>query len=225
MPRQRARGAAQAHPGYQTHATHDPDGIGKFYMGREIAYVMGPAGMAWLERPEREEEERPTQAIAALDIAPGQTVVDFGAGSGYFTFRMSPLVGPSGRVVAVDIEPAMLATIERRAASMKVTNVDTVRSTEQSPNLPPNSVDLLLMVDVYHELAFPFETLTGIREALKPNGRIALVEYRKEDPAVPIKEVHKMSERQIIKELTAVGYTHVTTIKTLPLQHVVIFTK
>jgi precorrin-6B methylase 2 len=216
---------AQSHPGYETRADHDPDGIGKFYMGREIAYVMGPAGIAWLERPDREDEERPMEAIAALGIRPGQTVVDFGAGSGYFAFRMSPLVGAAGRVLAVDIEPAMLAEVSRRAADAKVTNVATVRSTSQSPNLPPESVDLLLMVDVYHELAFPYETLTGIRAALKPDGRIALVEYRKEDPAVPIKEVHKMSERQIIRELTAAGFKHVRTVKTLPLQHLVIFSK
>jgi SAM-dependent methyltransferase len=218
-------GAATSNPGYEVRAVHDPDGIGKFYMGREIAYVMGPAGIAWLERPERELEERPTQAIAALELKPGQTVVDFGAGSGYFTFRMSPLVGNQGRIVAVDIEPTMLTAISERAARMQITNVETRRSTERDPNLPAQSVDLLLMVDVYHELAFPFETLAGIREALKPQGRVALVEYRKEDPNVPIKEVHKMSERQIIRELEAAGFRHVKTISTLPLQHLVIFTK
>jgi len=216
-------GAASSHPGYEFRELHDPNGTGKFYMGREIAYVMGPAGIAWLERPERELEERPTQAIAALELKPGQTIVDFGAGSGYFTFRMAPLVGDKGRVVAVDIEPSMLAAISERAARAQVTNVQTVRSTEREANLPANSVDLLLMVDVYHELAYPFETLTGIRQALKPGGRVALLEYRKEDPKVPIKEVHKMSERQIIRELEAAGFRHVRTVSTLPLQHLVIF--
>jgi predicted methyltransferase len=215
--------AATPEARYEVRAVHDPNGIGKFYMGREIAYVMGPTGVAWLERPEREAEERPSEAVAALAIKAGDTVVDFGAGSGYFTFLMSPIAGPTGRIVAVDIEPSMLAAIEQRAKRERVTNVETVRSTEQDPNLPPHSVDLLLMVDVYHELAFPFETLTRIHGALKPGGRVALIEYRKEDPEVPIKEVHKMTERQIIRELTAAGFRHVKTVTTLPLQHLAIF--
>jgi precorrin-6B methylase 2 len=210
---------------YETRARHDPDGIGKFYMGREIAQVMGPGGMVWLERPEREVEERPSLVIDALEIKPGQTVVDLGAGSGYYSFRIAPLVGEKGKVLAVDIEPAMLKVIDDRAKRSGVRNVVTVRSTAQDPNLPPQSVDLLFMVDVYHELAYPFEVMTKVREALKPGGRVALVEFREEDPAVMIKPVHKMSEHQTIKEMEAVGFRHLKTVRTLPIQHLVIFEK
>ena len=210
---------------YETRSRHDPDGIGKFYMGREIAHVMGAAGMAWLERPEREREEEPDQVIAALDIRPGQTVADLGAGSGYFSFRMAPRVGSTGKILAVDIQEAMLATVRRRAQREGITNVIALRSTESDAKLPPASVDLLLMVDVYHELEYPREVMQSVVAALKPGGRVALVEYRKEDPRIMIKEVHKMSERQIIKEMTAVGLRHLQTVKTLPIQHLAIFGK
>lgn len=216
--------AAQPAP-YETRADHDPDGIGKFYLGREIAHVMGPGGVPWLERPERETEERPRLMIDALQIKPGQTVADLGAGSGYYSFRIAPLVGEQGKVLAIDVEPRMLRIIAERAKSAGVGNVTTVLSTPSDPNLEPNSVDLLFMVDVYHELEFPLEMMTKVREALKPGGRIALIEYRAEDPAVMIKPVHKMSERQIVRELTAVGFHHQKTIRTLPLQHLVLFQK
>jgi ubiquinone/menaquinone biosynthesis C-methylase UbiE len=212
-------------PPYETRAEHDPDGIGKFYLGREIAHVMGPGGAPWLERPERETEERPQLVIDALEIKPGQTIADLGAGSGYYTFRIAPLVGEQGRVLAIDVEPRMLRIISDRAKRAGTANVTTVLSTPSDPNLEPNSVDLLFMVDVYHELEFPFEMLTRVREALKPGGRVALIEYRAEDPAVMIKPVHKMSERQIIRELTAAGFRHQKTVRTLPLQHLVLFQK
>ena len=214
-----------AAPEYETRARHDPDGIGKFYLGREIAHVMGPGGVPWLERPEREIEERPQQLIDALQIQPGQTIADLGAGSGYYSFRIAPLVGERGKVLAIDVEPRMLQIISERATRSGVKNVTPVRSTARDPNLPANSVDLLFMVDVYHELEFPFETMVKVREALKPGGRVALIEYREEDPAVMIKPVHKMSERQIIRELTTVGFRHLKTVRTLPLQHLVIFEK
>lgn len=214
-----------AEPRYETRTRHDPDGIGKFYMGREIAYVMGAAGMSWLERPEREAEEQPQQVIEALEIKPGQTVADLGAGSGYFSFRMAPKVGSTGKILAVDIQQEMLDVVRKRAQQLKVTNVDTLRSTEADSKLPADSVDLLLMVDVYHELEYPYEVMQSVVKALKPGGRVALVEYRKEDPRVPIKEVHKMSEQQVIKEMTAVGLKHLKTVKTLPIQHLVIFGK
>jgi precorrin-6B methylase 2 len=210
---------------YETRAEHDPDGIGKFYLGREIAHVMGPGGVPWLERREREIEERPQLMIDALQIKPGQTIADLGVGSGYYSFRIAPLVGEQGNVLAIDVEPRMLRLVTERAKRAGVDNVTTVLSTPSDPNLEANSVDLLFMVDVYHELEFPFEMMTKVREALKPGGRVALIEYRAEDPAVMIKPVHKMSERQIIRELTAAGFRHQKTVRTLPLQHLILFEK
>jgi predicted methyltransferase len=210
---------------YETRAQHDPDGIGKFYLGREIAHVMGPGGVPWLERRERESEERPQLMIDALQIKPGQTIADLGAGSGYYSFRIAPLVGEQGNVLAIDVEPRMLKIIAERAKREAVANVTTVLSTPSDPNLEPDSVDLLFMVDVYHELEFPLEMMTKVRDALKPGGRVALIEYKAEDPAVMIKPVHKMTERQIIRELTAAGFRHQKTIRNLPLQHLVLFEK
>lgn len=208
---------------YEFRATHDPDGIGKFYLGREIAHVMGPGGIIWLERSERETEEKPQLVIDALEIKPGQTIADLGAGSGYYSFRIAPLVGPTGRVLAIDIEPKMLEVIAERAGREHVTNIATVRSSERDPNLAPHSVDLLFMVDVYHELEYPYEVMRKVREALKPGGRVALVEYRAEDPQVQIKPVHKMSEAQVRREMQAAGFRHVKTVPTLPLQHLILF--
>jgi len=210
-------------PRYETRAVHDPDGIGKFYMGREIAQVMGPAGIPWLERTTREEEEQPDAMLAALQLKGGEVVADFGAGSGYFTFKLAQLVGPKGTVVAVDIEPKMLAFIRQRAAKEGLPNVGLIQSTVKEPRLPSNRFDLVLLVDVYHELEFPYETMRGLRDALRSSGRIALVEYREEDPTVPIKELHKMTEAQIIREMDAVGLKHLDTVDTLPLQHLVLF--
>ena len=204
---------------------HDPNGTGKFYMGREIAQVMGPGGIEWLDRANREQEEHPAEVLAALDLHPGEVVADVGAGSGYFTFRMAPKVGSTGKVLAVEIQQAMLDTLRARAAALKSTNVEVVQGTETDPHLPARSVDLVLFVDVYHELAYPFEVMTRIREALKPAGRVVFVEYRKEDPAVQIKEVHKMSVKQLEKEMNAVGLVRVRIVETLPLQHIVIFQK
>ncbi len=212
-------------PLYETRVNHDPNGTGKFYMGREIAQVMGPGGIEWLDRPERQEEEHPAEVLDSLDIHPGEVVADLGAGSGYFTFRMAPKVGETGKVVAVEIQEAMLNTLRARAATMKATNVEVVQGSEIDPHLPVSVVNLVLVVDVYHELAYPFEVMTKVREALKPGGRVVFVEYRKEDPAVRIKEVHKMSVKQLEKEMNAVGLVRVRTVETLPLQHIVIFEK
>jgi precorrin-6B methylase 2 len=217
--------AAESPPRYETRDAHDPGGIGKFYLGREIAHVMGPAGMLWLDRDERDVEERPQAVIDALEIRPGQTVADLGAGSGYYSFRIAPIVGPAGKVLAIDIQPEMLRAIESRARREHVDNVVTIRGSADDPRLAPSTIDLLFMVDVYHELEYPYEVMTRVRTALKPAGRVALIEYRKEDPKVAIKEVHKMSEQQIIRELEAAGFRHHRTVRTLPLQHVVIFTK
>jgi ubiquinone/menaquinone biosynthesis C-methylase UbiE len=214
---------AAASDHYEFRADHDPDGIGKFYLGREIAHVMGPGGILWLERSEREKEERPQQVIDALEIEPGQTVADLGAGSGYYSFRIAPLVGPTGKVLAIDIQPAMLEAITRRASRERVANVVTVRASARDPNLARGSVDLLFMVDVYHELEYPYEVMTKVRAALKPGGRVALIEYRAEDPQVAIKPLHKMSERQVRREMEAAGFRHVKTVQTLPLQHLILF--
>jgi ubiquinone/menaquinone biosynthesis C-methylase UbiE len=208
---------------YEQRAAHDPDGIGKFYLGREIAQVMGPGGILWLERTAREHEEQPQLVIGALGIKPGQTIADLGAGSGYYSFRIAPLVGPTGKVLAIDIEPVMLEAIEQRARREHVVNIATVRGSAQDPNLAPHSVDLLFMVDVYHELEYPYEMMTKVRAALKPGGRVALIEYRAEDPDVPIKPLHKMSERQVRREMQAAGFRHVQTVNTLPLQHLILF--
>jgi len=223
--RQTPAPASQTPPLYETRANHDPNGTGKFYMGREIAQVMGPGGIEWLDRPEREEQEHPAKVLASLDLHPGDVVADLGAGSGYFTFRIAPKVGKTGKVLAVEIQDGMLKTLRARAAAIKATNVEVVSGSEIDPHLPASGVDLVLLVDVYHELAYPFEVMTRVREALKRGGRVAFVEYRKEDPAVRIKEVHKMSVEQLEREMNAVGLVHVRTVETLPLQHIAIFEK
>lgn len=204
------------------------DGIGKVYMGREISHVMGHLGAGWLERPDREQEERTDLLIDNLDLAPNHVVADIGAGTGYFSFPISARV-PQGKVLAVDIQPEMLEIIEaRKAAGQKPqswVNIETVRGTEDDPNLPANAVDLILMVDAYHEFAYPREMGEAMANALKPGGRIALVEYRLEDPSVPIKTLHKMSEAQAKKEMTALGLMWVETKGMLPQQHLMIFEK
>ncbi|PYU93485.1 MAG: methyltransferase type 11 [Acidobacteria bacterium] len=212
-------------PLYQTREIHDPNGIGKFYLGREIAQVMGPGGIAWLERPEREDEEHPAIVIDALGLRGGEVVADLGAGSGYFTFLIAAKVGKTGKMLAVEIQDEMLEAIRRRATALKVTNVEEVKGSETDPKLPVNGVDIVLMVDVYHELVYPYEVMTKVRKALKPGGRVVFVEYRKEDPRVAIKEVHKMSVEQLEKEMRVVGLAHVRTVETLPSQHIVVFEK
>lgn len=216
----------RAQPKYETKRDHDPDGIGKFYMGREIAQVMGFQGASWLERPERVKEEEPAKLIEALAIRPGMTVVDIGAGSGYHVFLMAPLVGGTGKVIASDIQPEMLEMITEKAKKLNVKNVEPVRGTDRDPKLPANAVDLILMVDVYHEFSHPFEMAEKMVAALKPGGRLVFVEFRLEDPKVFIKLVHKMSERQVLREMEPFPeLEHTRTVGTLPWQHVIIFTK
>ena len=210
---------------YENRAVHDPNGTGRFYMGREIAQVMGAGGIVWLDRPERAGEEHPEAVIDALGLHGGEVVADLGAGSGYFTFRLAAKVGKTGKVLAVDIQDEMLEALRRRATALGVTNVEEVKGSETNPKLSASTVDLVLMVDVYHELAYPFEVMTKVREALKPSGRVVFVEYRKEDPRVPIKELHKMTVEQLGNEMKAVGLVHVRTVETLPSQHIVIFGK
>ena len=210
---------------YEVRKNHSQDGIGKFYMGREIAMVMGFPAAVWLERPEREEEERLTELVRALKLRPGQVVADIGAGSGVITMMMSNDVGETGKVFAVDIQQEMLDLLGDKIKNLKITNIELVLGTDQSPQLEPDSIDLALMVDVYHEFAFPFETMLELSKSLKPGGRVAFVEYRREDPDVPIKLIHKMSEAQIKKEIgqPEFGLKWKETIRTLPRQHIVIF--
>lgn len=210
---------------YELRNPHDPNGTGKFYQGREIAQVMGHEGADWLDRPEREAEEAPSLLIKALGLKPGMVVADIGAGSGYLTFPMAKLVGPKGKVFAVDIQPEMLTIIQNKAKAQGIKNVGLVLGDTADPKLPANSCDLQLLVDVYHELDQPYEMTIAMKKALKPGGRLVLVEYRKEDARVPIKEVHKMSEAQARKELAVAGMTFVKNIKVLPWQHILIFRK
>jgi ubiquinone/menaquinone biosynthesis C-methylase UbiE len=212
-------------PPYETREKHDPNGINKWYLGREIAHFMGPGGIPWLDRPEREDEEQPAKVIDAMELKGGEVIADLGAGSGYFTFRLAPKVGEQGKVLAVEIQDEMIAELKKRIEKNKVANVETVKCTDRDPKLPEGGVDIVLMVDVYHEIAFPYEVMTAIRKALKPGGRMVFVEYRKEDPKVPIKEVHKMSEEQLKKEMAVVGLEHVKTVGTLPRQHIAIFAR
>jgi ubiquinone/menaquinone biosynthesis C-methylase UbiE len=212
-------------PRYEYRTNHDPNGTGKFYMGREIAQVMGHEGADWLDRPEREQEEQPTKLLDALKLKPGDVVADIGAGSGYLTFRMAPRVGPKGKVFAEDIQPEMLDLIRQRMKSRGVSNVRPILGTLTDPKLPPNSTDLILLVDVYHEFSHPWEMTQAMAKGLKPGGRIAFVEYRREDPDVPIKLVHKMSEKQIRKEMAVQPLRWVETLETLPRQHIFIFQK
>jgi len=209
--------------GYYTNATHDVDGIGKFYMGREIAQVMGHTAADWLERPERQSEERPDLLLAELKIKPGDCVADIGAGTGYHTRRMAEKVGTSGKVFAVDIQPEMLEILQNQAKAAGLKNVTPVLGTVSNPKLPSASLDLVLMVDVYHELEFPYEMVREICTALKPGGRLVLVEFRGEDPKVPIKKLHKMTEEQVRKEMGMHPLRWVETGRTLPWQHVVAF--
>jgi precorrin-6B methylase 2 len=208
---------------YEYRQPHDPDGIGKFYCGREIAHVMGHQGADWLERPEREAEERPETLVEALQLRPGEVVADIGAGSGYMTRRLAAKVGARGRVLAVDIQPEMLQLLRDKMTAAGVTNVMAVLGTESDPNLGSNTVDVVVMVDVYHEFELPFEMMTAICRSLKPSGRVVFVEYRAEDPRVPIKPLHKMSEAQVRKEMAPFPLGWIETQEALPRQHMIVF--
>jgi len=205
-------------------APSSPDGIGKIFMGREIAQVMGHPGIGWLERTEREKEEAPTKAISLLNLAPNAVIADIGAGSGYYSFMISPLV-PLGKVIAVDIQQEMLDYLSKEAAARKITNVEPHLGTIESIQLPDNTLDAVLFVDAYHEFSHPAEMLKSIHSALKPGGKIYLLEYRAEDPNVPIKTLHKMSAAQAIKEFDAIGFTFVENKPDLPWQHFLVFKK
>jgi SAM-dependent methyltransferase len=210
-------------PSYTT-AAPSADGIGKFFMGREIAKVMGHPGIGWLERTEREREEAPSKAIAMLGLAPDTVIADIGAGSGYYAFRMARLV-PDGRVVAVDIQQEMLDYLKDEAARRRIGNVEPHLGAIDSIKVAPDTLDAVLMVDAYHEFSHPVEMLQSIRSALKPGGRIHLLEFRAEDPRVPIKPLHKMTEKQAVREFEALGFKYVENKRFLPWQHLLVFEK
>lgn len=209
---------------YQYRTNHNRDGIGKFYMGREIAHVMGHMGAGWLERRSREAEEKPSKVVSALHLKPTDVVADIGAGTGYMSFRMASLV-PEGKVLAVDVQPEMLDILGFLQQERHITNVEPVLATPTNTNLPQESIDLALMVDAYHEFEYPQEVMQGIIGALKPGGRVVLVEYRGENPFILIKALHKMTQKQVKKEMQAVGLVWRETQEFLPQQHFLVFEK
>ena len=193
--------------------------------GRTYAGVMSANGAGWLTRPEREREEEPDKALAAIGIAKGATVADIGAGSGYMTWRMAEIVGPAGKVYANDIQPRMIELLKKNMADRKLTNVEPVLGEADDPRLPAGKLDLELLVDVYHEFSEPQKMLRHLRESLKPAGRLVLVEYRGEDPAVPIRPEHKMTVSQVKAELEPEGFRLDQALEILPRQHILIFRK
>jgi len=207
---------------YQEKVGYSLDGIGKVYLGREIAQVMGHQGAGWLERAGRASSEQPRRLVEALNLKPTDVVADVGAGTGYMSFRMTPLL-PEGKVLAVDIQPEMVEILNYFKAEKQADNLDTILSSETSANLLPHSVDLVLMVDAYHEFTFPQEMMTSIAKALKPGGRVVLAEYRAENPLVLIKPLHKMTQKQVRKEMQNVGLTWTETKNLLPQQHLMFF--
>ncbi len=216
-------GADTASEAYQ-YTTPSRDGIGKIYLGREISHVMGHLGAGWLERSDRERQERTDLLIERLPLQADFNVADIGAGTGYFSFPVAQRV-PRGRVYAVDIQPQMLAIIEERKRNSGITNVVPTRGREDNPNLPANAIDLAFIVDAYHEFSYPREMGEALVQSLKPGGLLVLIEYRAEDRTVPIKRLHKMSEQQVRKEMNAIGLEWVRTEDYLPMQHVIIFRK
>ena len=204
--------------------TGDPNGINKWYMGRQIAQVMSHYGIDWLEREEREMEENTSLLLKNLAVKPGMIIADIGAGSGYHSALLSKMVG-SGKVFAVDVEPEMIAYLNERINQEKLSRIVPVLSTEQRLSWPENTIDMMLLVDVYHEFSYPYEMALSMLAALKPGGKLVLVEFRSEDPTVPIKTIHKMSEAQAIKEFISAGFIFDKNIDNLPWQHCMVFTK
>lgn len=218
-----AQAATEAERLY-THGTPSRDGIGKFYYGREISQVMGHRGASWLERQSRVRDEAPNAAVRAMQLASDAVVADIGAGTGYFTFRLAAQVS-DGRVYAVDIQDEMLDIIRKRMQRRSVTNVVPVKGESDKPMLPPGTIDAVLLVDAYHEFAYPYEMMRGIVRALRASGKVYLIEYRGEDPSIPIKPLHKMTQQQAIREMQAVGLSWVETRDVLPTQHFMVFEK
>lgn len=199
------------------------DGIGKSYMGRQIAHVMGWQGARWLEREEREREERSDLLMRILALAPGSSVADVGAGTGYYARRIADAIGPAGKVYAIDVQPEMFAMLQSVSKQRGYSHITPLLGASNDVKLPTASVDVAIMVDVYHELEFPYEVLASIVRAVRPGGRVVFVEYRSEDPSVPIKRLHKMSEAQIRREAEVHPLVWERTANDLPWQHVVTF--
>ncbi len=210
--------------GLYTYKKGDYSGIGKWYHGREIAIVMGYQGMTWLERTERNAEENTTKLLENMNILATDNIADIGAGSGYHVFKMAKIT-TKGTIYAVDIQNEMLAALKEKKVNGKFKNVILVKGSEKSVNLAPDSVDKVLIVDVYHEMSFPYETMLSIKNAMRNNGKLFLIEYRGEDAKVPIKKLHKMTEKQAVKELKGLGSTLEKNMGNLPWQHCMIFTK
>ena len=202
----------------------DPNGINKWYMGRQIARVMSHYGIDWLERDERETEENTSLLLKNLAVKSDMVIADIGAGSGYHSALLSKMVG-TGKVFAVDVEPEMIIYLNERIKQEKLSRIVPVLSTEQEVSLPENTVDIMLLVDVYHEFSYPYEMALSMRAALKSGGKLVLVEFRSEDPTVPIKTIHKMSKAQAVKEFKAAGFALDKNIDNLPWQHCMVFIK
>jgi precorrin-6B methylase 2 len=200
------------------------NGIGKWYLGREIAHVMGFQGMEWLERPEREKEENITLLLKNMTIKPDDVIADIGAGSGYHVFKIAAQI-QEGKVYAVDIQPEMLNAIKIKKKKLGIENIELIKGQERSANLPENIIDKILMVDVYHEFKYPVSMIRSMSMALKKNGELYLLEYRLEDPKIPIKTIHKMNESQAVKEFEANGFKLKQNIDNLPWQHCMVFVK
>ena len=217
---QRTEGSAEA-------GAHESDRkplqIGKLIKKRQIAPVMSVAHADWLTRPERDSQEQPDRVVQELKIPKGATVVDLGAGVGYFTWRLAKQVGPTGKVIAVDIQEGMLDLLRQNLADRDITNTEVVLGTFDDPHLPVGTVDLVLLVDVYHELAEPEKIMDRVRRSLKPDGRVAIIEYRKEDPSIPISPLHKMTVAEVRAELEPVGFRLSEVLDFLPTQHILIF--
>jgi len=207
-----------------TYSTASPGGTGKYYSGREIARVIGPSSVAWLDRDSRPHEENTQLAIDKIQVAPDAVIADIGAGTGYYTFKLAPKV-PKGKVYAVEIQDEMIDAINEKKKKLNNNNVEVIKGTFTSPNLPSNSVDLAIMVDVYHELEFPVEMLQSIKNSLKKDGQLLLIEYKGEDPKVAIRPLHKTTVAQLNKELGANGFKLVYEGKFMPIQHFLIFEK
>ncbi len=224
LPLNQCQGQQTLEKEIYSYKSGDPNGIGKWYMGREIAHVMGFQGMSWLERPEREAEENTSVLLENMKIKSGDTIADIGAGSGYHVFKMAGMAS-EGHIYAVDIQDEMLATIRQKKETLGLSNIKTIKGSIESSNLPENSIDKVLMVDVYHEFDFPAEMIGSIKKALRPNGQIYLIEYRGEDASVPIKKLHKMTEKQAVQEMKAAGMRLERNIDNLPWQHCMVFVK
>ncbi len=204
--------------------TGDQNGINKWYMGRQIAQVMSHYGIDWLEREERDMQENTALLLKNLAVKEGMVIADIGAGSGYYSALLTKLVG-TGKVFALDVEPEMIAYLNKRIKKEKLSHILPVLSSEQKVSLPDSTIDMMLLVDVYHEFSYPYEMAVSMRAALKPGGKLVLVEFRSEDLTVPIKTIHKMSEAQAIKEFKAAGFIFDKNIDNLPWQHCMVFTK